>query len=265
MRATINALVNGLLPDAVLGPLLKRRFFATQSWANRHWGVFESFDAARRFAAEQGAKAMFTLDQRKWLEDHQGLMAHDYPMLFWLTQILDGRPARIADLGGSVGVSYYAFARVMAFAPGLRWEVCELPETAELGREIARQRGAAALSFGSDPKQIDGADVLFTAGTIQYIETPLADTLAELATPPRNLLINRLPLTGKRSTFVTLQHSGLSPVPYRVTNAQAFLQSMEAIGYRQRDRWKCLENFTAIPLHPELTLTHFHGFYFDHA
>lgn len=263
MKSEIKALTKALVPDAVLQPFLKRRFFANRSWTNRHWGVFDSFEAANRFAAQQGNPAKFTLDHRKWLDDHQSLVAHDYPMLFWLMQILGDRPARVADLGGSLGATYYAYQRVVTFPAGLQWQVCELPDVVELGRQIAEERGAAALSFSSDTKVLDGADVLFSAGAIQYIDTPFTETLAGLRAPPRHVLLNKLPLTARRSSFITLQHSGLSALPYRIANHAEFVKAMERLGYRQRDRWKCMENFTNIPLHPELTIPHFHGFYFE--
>ena len=263
VRSAFKALATAVVPRAVLEPVLKRRFFATRSWANRHWGVFESFEAAREFAAQRGEKTSFSLDHRKWLEEHLALMPHDYPMLYWLTRILDGQPMRIVDVGGSVGVSYLAFERVMTFPQGLRWEVCELPEVVELGRQIAQERGAEQLSFASDLKALDGADILFAAGALQYIETPLHEILGGLHNPPRHVLINRLPLTGRRSTFVTLQHGGITIQAYRIANHHGFVKAMQDTGYHLCDHWKCLENQTCIPLHPELTLEHFHGFYFD--
>jgi putative methyltransferase (TIGR04325 family) len=164
-------------------------------------------------------------------------------------------------LGGSVGVSWYALSPYLSRAERLAWQVCELPETAALGRKIATEREAAQLSFTTEPRAMDGADVLFSAGTIQYIDTPLVNMLAPLALPPRHVLINRLPLTGGRS-FITLQNSGVAVSPYRIQNEDGFLGGMDRLGYRVVDRWKCLQNSAAIPLHPEHTLEHFHGFYF---
>lgn len=263
MSAALRALAHKVVPDALLAPLLKRRFFATQSWANRHWGVFESFAEANQCVANEGKQPHFTLDHAAWLEEHQRLKTHDYPMLHWLTQILDGRAARIVDLGGSIGATYYAYDRYTRFPPGLQWHVCELPEAVEEGRRIAQERGATALEFSSDLESLEGADILFAAGAVQYIETPVTTLLAGLRKPPRHVLINKLPLTSQRAGFVTLQHSGKSASPYHIANHHAFVKSMAALGYKRRDHWKCLENFTSIPLHPHLTLPHFHGFYFE--
>jgi len=263
MHPAVKQLVTTLVPRPLLRPLLQRRFLATREWANRHWGVFDSFEAANQWIAAQGQVSQFRLDHRRWREERLGLMVHDYPMLFWLDRVLQGRStARVADLGGSVGVSYYAFRRVLPFGDGLQWQVCELPETVAAGREIAQEQGAVQLSFTSDPAALDGADVLFAAGAIQYIETPLPDTLRAMQAPPAHVLINRLPLSGRHPTHVTLQHSGQAISPYRIANRREFLDAMAQAGYRQVDTWRCLENATDIPLHPEHALPWFHGFYF---
>jgi putative methyltransferase (TIGR04325 family) len=257
------SLVKAVVPQAVLQPWLRRRFFATRSWRNRHWGVFDSFEAAHQYVRRHGHVAHYTLDHRQWLAERQTLLPHDYPMLFWLAQAIDQKPARIVDIGGSVGVSYLTFQTVLPYPPGLHWQVCELPEVVELGREIARERGGTQLSFTSDSAVLDGADILFSAGALQFIEQPLPELLNRLRAPPRHLLINRLPLTSCRTDFVTLQHSGQSPAPCRIANERSFIDAMTRAGYRERDHWKCLENHTRISLHPELALDYFHGFYFE--
>lgn len=261
MRAAFKELATRLLPKPMLRALLQRRFLATRSWSNQHWGVFDSFAEANRWAAAHGEQPRFELDQLGWLKARLALKTHDYPMLFWLARALDGRPARVFDLGGSVGVSFLAYRKVLPFPVGLQWQVCELPETAALGPGVAAEYQAPQLSFTSDVAAASGADVLFSAGTIQYIETPLPQTLASFAQPPRHVLINRLPLTRERG-FVTLQHSGQAMSANAIANDREFVKAMEGAGYRLVDRWRCLENITTIPLHPELTVPWFHGFYF---
>ncbi|RZI96465.1 MAG: methyltransferase, TIGR04325 family [Variovorax sp.] len=261
MHPALKKFATSVLPKPILRSLLQRRFLATRSWSNQHWGVFDSFAAARQWAVEHGEKPHFELDQLGWLKSRLVLKTHDYPMLFWLARALDGRPARVFDLGGSVGVSFLAYRQALPFAADLQWQVCELPETVALGVGVAREYQAPQLSFTSDVQMGSGADVLFTAGTIQYIETPLPQTLAALAEPPRHVLINRLPLTRQRG-FVTLQHSGTAMSPNAIANDREFVQGMVGAGYRLVDRWRCLENATHIPLHPELVVPWFHGFYF---
>jgi putative methyltransferase (TIGR04325 family) len=258
---TLKSVVRLLTPQFLLSARYERHFFRSRRWENLHLGVFESFEAAREFAARRDVVPRFDLDHEAWLKQRVRLSPHDYPMLFWLGRTFE-EGMRVVDLGGSVGVSCYAFRPFMHFPEGLQWQVCELEDVVPLGRRIAQERGESALSFTSDLASLEGANVLFTAGTLQYIESSLAQLLAVLANPPKHLLINRIPLTRRRSSFVTLQNGGEGVQAYRISNAKEFVDDLERLGYREVDRWKCLENSAPIPLHPDLSLSNFDGFYF---
>ena len=258
---TLKSVVRLLTPQFLLSARYERHFFRSRRWENLHLGVFESFEAAREFAARRNVVPRFDLDHEAWLRERVRLSAHDYPMMYWLGRALE-EDVRIVDLGGSVGVSCYAFRPFMSFPVGLQWQVCELENVVPLGRRIAQERGEGVLSFTSDLGSLDGASVLFTAGTLQYIESTLAQLLGGLKNPPTHLLINRIPLTRRRSSFVTLQNGGEGVQAYRISNAREFVDELVRLGYREVDRWKCLENSALIPLHPELSLSSFDGFYF---
>lgn len=255
-----------LLPQQLRGELERRRFFAATEWRNLHWGVFDSFAAANAFSQAHGSRPYFDMDQKRWLKEKQQLLPHDYPVLFWMERLLNSprgqQFSRLCDLGGSVGVSYLALSPYLSLPPQLVWEVCELPDVAEFGRQVAKERGMQEhLHFTSDMRPaLDGADILFTAGAIQYIEEPLEQMLGGLARAPQHVFINRLPLT-QGEGFVTLQNSGVAVHPYRIRNDAEFTGAMGKIGYEVVDRWACLQNSTRIPLHPDRTLDHFHGFY----
>jgi putative methyltransferase (TIGR04325 family) len=264
-NAAIKA-VDPLLPRRLRGALQRRRFFGTHGWQNLHWGVFDSFESANDYAARHGHPPRFDMDQRKWLADRLSLLPHDYPVMFWMDRLFgspEGRQfTRLTDLGGSVGVSYLAYKPYLHLPDALVWQVCELPEVAQFGRQVARERGEEArLAFCTDMlPAMEGADVLFTAGTIQYIDSGLEQMLGSLAKAPGHVFINRLPLSAG-AAFVTLQNSGVAVHPYRVRNDAEFVQAMASLGYRVVDRWQCVQNSTHVPFHPECTLEHFHGFY----
>ncbi|WP_372527869.1 methyltransferase, TIGR04325 family [Piscinibacter sp.] len=260
---SLKSVLRFLVPKSILMARYERYFFCTQRWQNLHLGVFDSFQAASEFASRRGVIPRFALDHEKWLQEHQGLSPHDYPMMFWLSRMLqEEEDMRVVDLGGSVGVTYYAYKPVMKFPAGLRWQVCELDDVVQLGRRIAQERGEPALSFTSDLKVLDGAPVLFAAGVIQYIEPRLVEVLSAVKYPPKHLLINRIPLTMDRATFVTLQNGGAGIQSYRIENHREFTDGLNRLGYREVDRWRCLENSTYIPFHPDVALNHFEGFYF---
>lgn len=237
------------------------RFFRTRRWENLYLGVFEDFGSARDFASTHGTESGYVIDQRQWLAEHADLWPHDYPMLFWLSRII-GPDDRVFDLGGSIGASYFAFQRVFGFPEGVRWQVCELPDVVAEGRELAARRGETALEFTADLSAVDGAAILFTAGALQFVEPTLAEILGRCERPPTHLLINRLPVGDQPRRFVTLQNTGASITPCRVENFAQLGRELAALGYREVDRWKCLQNSMHIPLHGELALKHFHGFYF---
>jgi len=251
--------VRHVVPRPILQARYERHFFRTTEWKNLHLGVFESFEEADAFAACRGVQPHFGLDHVKWLGEHRGLSTHDYPMLFWLGRLV-ADAVRLVDLGGSVGVAYYAYKAVLPLPPTLHWQICELPEVVPLGQRIARERGETALSFTTDQIAIDGASILFAAGALQYVRSTLAELLQTLPAPPRHVLVNRLPLTD-RSSFVTLQNGGAGIQSYRIANDAEFIEQLRRAGYRVVDRWRCLENATQIPFYPDLTLDHFSGFY----
>ncbi|HSI59500.1 MAG TPA: hypothetical protein VLA16_18195, partial [Ideonella sp.] len=58
----------------------------------------------------------------------------------------------------------------------------------------------------------------FAAGVLQYVRSTLDELLQILPAPPRHVLVNRLPLTMDRRSFVTLQNGGADIQAYRIAN-----------------------------------------------
>ena len=255
-------LIKALLPKALLSAVRERRFFtASGDFQGLHLGKFASFAQAREFASRREVVTKYVLDHEDWAKRQSTIKAHDYPILYWLGRLLE-TDSVVVDLGGSIGVSYYAFRDWLDFPEGLSWVVCELPEPAALGRRIAQERQARELTFTTDCQVLDGSSILFTAGALQFIESPLASLLSQLKVPPRHIVINRLALCRGLPGFVTLQHTGHSVTPVRVDNFEDFVASMDAIGYALIDSWKNLENSLRVPGHDECALDWFHGMYF---
>lgn len=61
----LRSLAKAVLPHAVLQPWLRQRFFASLSWHHRHWGVFDTFEAARPHVHRHGLVAHYTLKHRQ--------------------------------------------------------------------------------------------------------------------------------------------------------------------------------------------------------
>lgn len=237
-----------------------RHFFNAHGWQNLHLGKFSSFAEANEFARKRGVQSEYRLDHVEWAKIQTTIKAHDYPILYWLGQLLD-RNSVVCDFGGSVGVCYYAYQERLQFPDGLSWVVCELPEPAELGAQLAIQRQACGLSFTTDRTAMDGCQILLAAGVLPFLEPRLASLLDGLTHRPRHILINRLPLCSRIPAFVTLQNTGHSVTPMRIDNYSEFIAQMEQCGYELIDSWKCFENSLLVPQHPECEVRHFHGFY----
>ncbi len=256
-----SGLLRAVVPAAVLRMRSERRFFASRGFQNLYLGKFASFAECRTFANGRGLTTGYALDHDEWARTQSTIRAHDYPVLYWLGRLLE-KGSVVVDLGGSIGVCYYAFRRRLEFPEDLSWVVCELPEPVALGRRLAQERDAPCLSFTTDQRVIDGSAILLCAGVLQFIETPLAEILAGLKAPPPHILVNRIALSHDAPAFCTLQHTGRSFAPVRVDNLGDFIASMRALGYAMVDQWKCLENSLHVPLHDECRLDHFYGMYF---
>jgi putative methyltransferase (TIGR04325 family) len=255
-----------LVPRALLDARYERHFFQCRRWESLHLGIFDRYRDAVAFAERRGVKSGFALagGHEQWLKDRQDLRSHDYPVMFWLSQVLQ-EGMRVVDIGGSIGVSYLLFKRYMHLPTGLRWQVYELEEAVSIGRRIAQERSEQALSFTTDIGVLEDASILFSAGALQFLEPTLVQLLSPLERPPGHLLISRVPVTSRRSDFVTLQNTGASITPCRIVNVAELTSGLARLGYRLIDRWQCLENNMYVRSQPSLSMDHFDGFYFSRA
>lgn len=184
----------------------------------------------------------------------------DYAALYWLGRILP-ESRTILDFGGNLGASYYLFQKYLSYPKDLRWLVCEVSAVAQAGREFAAGREAPHLEFTADISHGDGFDVLYTAGTLQFLSGDLAELIAKLNNKPTHLLINRIPLTDGM-TFFTVQDSEFTCVAYRISNRVDFISSLENLGYRLIDSWRCAESWCTVRFRKSRTVREYSGLYF---
>ncbi|HSI58146.1 MAG TPA: methyltransferase, TIGR04325 family [Ideonella sp.] len=239
------------------------RHFAHNTRDNLFRGVFATAEAALASAPpsrpqgydNQASSALYL--KRLAIDDH------DYPAMFWLQRSLDEGLLRIADLGGSVGIKYFAFEKVFAFPPGLQWRVIDVPAVAARGREFAASLGAGpALQFSDSLAELDGMQVLYASGVLQYLPVTLAELLGGLRERPRRLIVNTTPIHAER-TFFTLNSIGTAYCAYRVEARQAFVAEVERCGYRLRGEWRNLGKQMSLPFDRASSLRSYAGFCFD--
>ncbi|MGE5453117.1 MAG: methyltransferase, TIGR04325 family [Acidobacteriota bacterium] len=183
----------------------------------------------------------------------------DYPMMLWLDKAWRQGARQVVDLGGHVGVAYYAYQRYIDYPPDLRWQILDVPAVMAQGRALAQERDTRhALSFVDDFSVASQADVLFTSGCLQYLEATLADKLAALSRRPPWLLVNLLPLHDEHA-YWTVQNIGQAFCPYRIQRKDTFLGELDQLGYDICDIWENAEKRCEIKFAPQYSLDRYFG------
>lgn len=195
-----------------------------------------------------------------YYREYLGTVAsNDYPVMFWLRELL--HHGKVFEVGGHVGVAYYAYQRYLTHPAGLQWQINDTPAVCAAGRVLAVERGATNLSFSTDIADGNGADVFLAIGALQYLDSSLADILGGYAVRPPHVLINMTPVTDGPS-FHTVQNIGVAYCPYRIESRSELQMKMAALRYELVDTWINPGKFCRIALHPERSLDHYEGFYF---
>lgn len=233
-----------------VGPVRKlrreryRRLFESAKGHALHNGVFRTFDEATA-AVPKSAGFSQTALAEGWYDDRLArVFPYDYPLLFWLQPIFAGATSlNVVDIGGHVGVHYYAYEKFLRYPPQLRWRVIEVDVVARAGRARAAREGAKGLEFATsfDVLGENPTDIVFSAGALHYVERPLLwDAIERAKTKPRHIFLNKLPLYDGED-FVSLQNIGAGFSPLYVWNRQKFIRRFERIGYQLVDDWSVLE------------------------
>lgn len=242
-----------------------QKAFVANRDENMFHGVFDSFEAAAARASAYGVTGYDNEDSASRYLAHMRVDAHDYPSMFWLERSFHEGMRQVFDVGGSIGIKYYAFAKVAQLPAGLRWTVEDVPAVVVKGRAIAEERGTSAtLCFTDQMTAGDGTDILFASGSLQYLPRTLWEYLKEWSTLPRRILINTTPIHPVREYF-TVNSIGTAFCPYRVQTQASLVRGLSELGYKMRDHWMNRGKRLQLPLHPELSLDDYSGYCFDVA
>ncbi|PPE70910.1 methyltransferase, TIGR04325 family [Caldimonas thermodepolymerans] len=248
-----------------LRSVAKRRYvsrFLNNVDDNLFFGIFDSFDAAAA-SAPKSRPLGYDNDDSANIPYASTITPHDYPAVFWLNQSFHEGLQSVLDLGGHLGVKYYAFRRVIGFPPGLRWTVCDVPAVVRRGRELARVRDPdGRLHFTEDYDEAARHEVLFASGSLQYLPLTLAELLDRLATKPRRIVVNLTPIHDSRA-FFTLNSIGTAFCAYRVQARERFIDEVRARGYVKRDEWQNPGKSLHLPCEDGYDVEHYSGFCFD--
>lgn len=231
---------------------------------NLYRGVFDTYaEALASVPAARPTGYDNTPSADLYRERTRRIYINDYPVMFWLRQLFDEGHTTVFDIGGHIGVAYYAYQRFLSFPKAVRWTVYDVPAVNAAGKTWATEHDTLGrLHFADRYDGAADADVFFAAGSLQYLEESLLEVLHNLARTPDHLLLNSVPIHPSASYF-TVQNMGTACCPYRITAERAFLDGLKAMGYVLRDRWENPHRACQIPFHPERSLDRYFGFYFS--
>jgi putative methyltransferase (TIGR04325 family) len=244
-----------------------KRFFAHTALTHHiYHGVYSSFDEAQASIPTGRASGYDNSDSAAlYRERTRRIFINDYPMIYWLGRMFNEGARKVFDIGGHIGIAYYAYQRHINYPGGLHWTVQDVPAVNAAGEQWAREHDTQRrLSFAPDICQASESDVLFAAGSLQYLNYTLAEALESLKRRPRYLLLNSVPVH-PRTSYFTVQNMGVTCCPYRVTSERNFLDALTALGYVLQDRWENPQRHCTVPFHPELSLDRYFGFAFRAA
>lgn len=243
-----------------------RQMFKRPSYGNRYYGIYDSYEDARA-AAPATLPTTYDTDAaaRMYRRQLEAIHLYDYPAIHWLSRLFAGGCRTVFDLGGHIGLAYYAYRRHLDYPDRLRWTVHDVASVTAAGRAWAEEHDASRrLAFTDVPDDAGGADILFTSGALQYLDYSLPELLARLDAPPPHVLVNVVPMHAGRSYF-TLQNFNVAICPYRVASLPGFVGEMEALGYTAVDRWEVEHRTVQVPFAPEFDVDAYYGFYFSRS
>ena len=229
-----------------------------------YFGVFEDFTQARASLPPSREFDNPAL-AREYVEVRtKRVFTYDYPVMWWLERAFASGATRILDIGGSVGVHYYAYQRYIVIPENVLWQVVEVPAMVHIGQQMAQQNHAHGLQFTTNlASALNGADIWIASGSIQYFEDAHpSNLLRQLDLRPRHLLLNKLPLYDGED-FVTTQNLGEGAFsPVHVWNRNEFVRSICMRGFLLQDAWDVPDRSLLLPGHPDRNIPTFAGLYF---
>ena len=230
-------------------------------------GLYESFDQAENSVKATTTKYdVINSNKSRKQQQEDEVLDHwcpdtDYPLLFWTAQNLK-TVGSVLELGGSLGHLYYGIKRMVGMPENVNWTIAELPEAVKLGKELSRKRNETQLAFLESDKLESalGFELFITAGTIQYMEQPIWETLKKLKHLPSRIIIHNLPTHTTTQAF-TIQNLGVCQVPYRIYSKDELLEQMQKLGFSLEKTWTNEREIT-IPFHRNYKIEGYLGYMF---
>lgn len=141
-----------------------------------------------------------------------------------------GRPVRVLDFGGGMGISYVDVRAAVAQAIEVDYLIVETARVCEVGRQFYRPMDRVKF-IDSLPETVDPIDVVYVRSALQYIEDYAAILRRLLRYRPRRVLFVELS-AGDIPTYATAQlNVPGSVIPYWFHNIDEILAIAGEEGY----------------------------------
>jgi len=234
--------------------------FAAGRYIGACRGVHPSYEQAAAAAPPTRPLGYDNEDAGEMYRDRiDRVFSSDYPMMLWLQKVFAAGARTVYDLGGHIGLAYYAYQRLVPFPQELSWTVHDVPAVMASGRREALTRDPSGrLKFSENTDAASDIDLLFTAGCLQYLQPTLADEIAKLQRKPGWLLVNLLPLH-EQEAYWTVQSIGTAFCPYRIQRSATFFGELQALGYEVVDKWENPDKSCWVAFDPGHTLDRYYG------
>lgn len=203
----------------------------------RHWGCFETKDAAIAFLAGR-PRAEYDDDEivQVNLESFKQVHAFDWPVMFFIERLIkEGALSAVTDFGGHVGVKYYAYRDHLTYPADMLWQVVDVPAVCREG-DSQRPEWASALSFHATVEATAPSELLLCSGSLQYADLSLEQIISRMARAPRAIILNKVALA-RNGGFFTLESFGRGRMPYRVFGESELAECRRSLGYALQARW----------------------------
>ena len=252
---------NNLLVDGYLRRRYEKRFRCA-SHSNLFKGIFNTYQTAQACLPETKPAGYDNEQSANMYDDRmRTIYATDYPVLFWMKQIL--KPdSKVFEIGGHVGVSFYSYDHFMGLGEAINWTILDVEAVVSQGKIIAQERQEHRLHFTAELTANPDTEVVFASGSLQYIEKSLAEMIKDANISPQHVLVNLFPCNFKPDYF-TVNNIGTAFCPYKITSKKVFIEQMEKIGFILIDEWANDAKRCVIPFYdPSYSLSNYTGFYF---
>jgi putative methyltransferase (TIGR04325 family) len=242
------------------------RAFRSNVARNMFRGVYSSYESAQASAPKDRALGYDNPESAAMYFNHMGPDSFDYPAIYWLEKSFLRGDQSVFDVGGHIGIKYYAFKPLLTAPSNLSWLVCDVPAVIQRGQAAASKRDpSGALAFTSDYAQVEGRDVLFASGVVQYLPMTLLEWLGPIKQKPRRIIFNTTAIHPSLD-FFTLNSIGTAYCPYRVTSEATFMAHLEKLGYHMVDRWHTPgKGALELPIEVGHDIWEYSGYVFDLA